>query len=934
MKKSASTGGAMLRRAFRLLSLVPLALASGGALAQVVPNPGEMFVEGVLTRVVGDPEPGSGQRSQRIFLLNADDGNRFELSFAGAMLPADGVHPMLNKRIQVTAPAVDLRSMPVGGAIPLQVLDARPLQVPPQPLKWGVLKAIGTQPYISLLCKFADIPTEPRTQAYFQTQLGLTSPGFDHYFRETSYNLLNLSGSAVTAWAFLPQPRSYYMENPPGSGTPRTAFNGVDGFLDLIFSDCTAAHNATVNFAAYYGMNIMLNGTLNNAAWGGGKFATLDGTSKGWPTTWMPYHGEGSTFGWRSHGVLAHELSHAFGAPHSESPDGDEYGSEWDVVSSPGATCATVDANYGCLGQHMNAYAKTLMQNIAAARIATHNTGTTTYDVERLAQPPGVAGTHQMIRVNIPGTSTRWYTVESRLRMGYDTQLMGDGVIIHEINTARANDARLVYPGQPATGVPTNYGGLAALWQPGMSFASSADNVRITINSISSAGTANITVAPFTAVADAFPPACALPAGWTVPTGSTAGWAPATDTAAGGTCSLKSAAMANPPNDGVSRARAAIEYTGAFSAGNITFWAKVSSQPGRDCLRFTIDGAQQNVGSCSIGGGMGLTPGNPFPWDTGWRFFSIPVTAGTHTVRWTYEKDAVAQGHDAAWIDSVTFPTAPVSADLVLSNLVTPSPGSTGKDVVFTMSATNNGPAQATGVVISMTYDPTASLIWLSPGCAGAGGSTINCTIGTLNNGATSQAFKLVLRKNVAGTINNNATVTGTTTDANAANNTVNRVVTIDASTPGVPVQRYRLYSPISLEHHFTTDLNEYNVLGGMTGAWIQEGGVGKVLNNPGTYNGVAAVPYYRLYDTTTTWHHWTTDANEYYTLGLFGWWSQEGVDGYILPTQAPGTIQLYRLNYAFIPTLHHWTIDQNEYTTLICCYGWAGEGGSGFVIP
>jgi hypothetical protein len=93
-------------------------------------------------------------------------------------------------------------------------------------------------------------------------------------------------------------------------------------------------------------------------------------------------------------------------------------------------------------------------------------------------------------------------------------------------------------------------------------------------------------------------------------------------------------------------------------------------------------------------------------------------------------------------------------------------------------------------------------------------------------------------------------------------------------------------------------------------------------------------VPYYRLYDTSTKWHHWTTDANEYYTLIQSPNWNGEGVDGYILPTQGVGSIPLYRLNYPALGSLHHWTIDSVEYSSLIASYGWIGEGGSGFVIP
>jgi hypothetical protein len=148
-----------------------------------------------------------------------------------------------------------------------------------------------------------------------------------------------------------------------------------------------------------------------------------------------------------------------------------------------------------------------------------------------------------------------------------------------------------------------------------------------------------------------------------------------------------------------------------------------------------------------------------------------------------------------------------------------------------------------------------------------------------------------------------------------------------------VPVPRYRLYSPITREHLFTTDLNEYQTLGAQAGTWVQEGLSGQVLDNPGSFNGVAAVPYYRLYNTTTWWHHWTTDANEYYTLARAPNWNAEGIDGYILPTSTTGAEPLYRLLYPDGRGLHHWTIDADEYNILLGTYGWVGEGGSGFVI-
>jgi uncharacterized repeat protein (TIGR01451 family) len=144
------------------------------------------------------------------------------------------------------------------------------------------------------------------------------------------------------------------------------------------------------------------------------------------------------------------------------------------------------------------------------------------------------------------------------------------------------------------------------------------------------------------------------------------------------------------------------------------------------------------------------------------------------------------------------------------------------------------------------------------------------------------------------------------------------------------PVTRYRLYLAATAEHLYTTDLNEYLTLGGQ--GWDQEGPAHRVLSSPLPFMGQTPVPLYRLYHTTLGQHLWTTDANEYAVLGGSGW-LQEGADGYILPTAIPGvTAPLYRL--AFPPlSLHLWTTDLNEYTVL-GGQGWLQEGFIGHVIP
>ena len=76
-------------------------------------------------------------------------------------------------------------------------------------------------------------------------------------------------------------------------------------------------------------------------------------------------------------------------------------------------------------------------------------------------------------------------------------------------------------------------------------------------------------------------------------------------------------------------------------SGNISFFRKVSSESGFDCLRFFINGAEKGSWSGSVN----------------WDKVSFPVAAGRRTFEWTYSKDSsVSDGYDTAWIDDITFP--------------------------------------------------------------------------------------------------------------------------------------------------------------------------------------------------------------------------------------------------------------------------------------
>jgi hypothetical protein len=78
-----------------------------------------------------------------------------------------------------------------------------------------------------------------------------------------------------------------------------------------------------------------------------------------------------------------------------------------------------------------------------------------------------------------------------------------------------------------------------------------------------------------------------------------------------------------------------------LDAGDISFYYKVSSEPGYDYLKFYIDGSQKQQ----------------WAGETGWAKTAHAVGEGSHTFTWTYYKDgSESDGGDCAWIDMITFP--------------------------------------------------------------------------------------------------------------------------------------------------------------------------------------------------------------------------------------------------------------------------------------
>ena len=85
----------------------------------------------------------------------------------------------------------------------------------------------------------------------------------------------------------------------------------------------------------------------------------------------------------------------------------------------------------------------------------------------------------------------------------------------------------------------------------------------------------------------------------------------------------------------------------AGSDDEISFYYKVSSEANYDKMHFYIDGVEKGTWSGTVG----------------WTQATYPISAGTHTYKWSYTKDtSVSSGSDCCWIDYVSLPAARIMA--------------------------------------------------------------------------------------------------------------------------------------------------------------------------------------------------------------------------------------------------------------------------------
>ena len=447
--------------------LVALGVAISGAATD-----GVTVLTGTLGAVWGDPAPEEGNGSRLDWWLFADDGETVLLDLGDELARTLGGPTRLNGRRARVWLDADQRE----GARRVAALTVLP----------GGGEAgrdlTGPQPWVSLLCKFSNVSAEPKNLAYFQGMFANVPGRLDHYWRELSYNAINVVGSTAVNWVVLPEQQTHYVPTPGQGCLDGNPDNDAD--LGALFADCTAAADPYVDFSnggtgGFVGVNLMFNADLDGCAWGGGWGATLDGVSKVWSVTWEP------PWGYENISVMAHEQGHGFGLPHSNNWDDDgwPYDHSWDVMSDSW-NYAGWDPTYGTLGKHTIAWHKDLLGWIPAnQKLVVAGAGQYTITVDDLAL--ATTANYRMAEIPVASGFDSW-TVDVRERSGlYDAELPGDAVIIHQVDQGRDEPAWCYYAAVPPDDESDNEG---SMWREGETFEDAANQIQVTVDAATANG--------------------------------------------------------------------------------------------------------------------------------------------------------------------------------------------------------------------------------------------------------------------------------------------------------------------------------------------------------------------------------------------------------------------------------------------------------------
>ena len=136
---------------------------------------------------------------------------------------------------------------------------------------------------------------------------------------------------------------------------------------------------------------------------------------------------------------------------------------------------------------------------------------------------------------------------------------------------------------------------------------------------------------------------------------------------------------------------------------------------------------------------------------------------------------------------TVSTTVSPLEADLSIAKSDSPDPVRVGSPLTWTLAVANHGPDAAAGVSVTDVLPAGAAFVSSSTTVGSCSGTaTVTCDLGTLANGAGA-TVTIVVTPGSAGTLSNTATVSSTTDDPVAGNNSSTVSTTVNDVTPPTP---------------------------------------------------------------------------------------------------------------------------------------------------
>jgi uncharacterized repeat protein (TIGR01451 family) len=172
------------------------------------------------------------------------------------------------------------------------------------------------------------------------------------------------------------------------------------------------------------------------------------------------------------------------------------------------------------------------------------------------------------------------------------------------------------------------------------------------------------------------------------------------------------------------------------------------------------------------------------------------TTAGTlvNTVTGTEnETDPYPANNTASWPTTVTQPT---TADIFVSKTVSPGPYYVGQNFKYYLWYGNNGPANATNVVITDQLPAQVQFVSAEAPCT-ASGNVVTCNLGTVWARSVSDAIAITVRALAAGSVTNTATITADQPDPDATNNSHSVTIQVQPPTADLAVTATGTPNPV-----------------------------------------------------------------------------------------------------------------------------------------